>query len=45
MKAALRMLTTSMSYEVFLQDLSTSLPRLPAVPKSRFVITNVRQLN
>ncbi|MBW3632197.1 MAG: cytochrome P450 [Chloroflexi bacterium] len=44
MKGAVRQLTTAMEYEVPLQDLSIDLSRMPAIPKSRFVIGNVRQI-
>jgi fatty-acid peroxygenase len=43
MKTAVRMLTTGMSYEVPEQDLGISLSRMPAQPKSRFLIRNVRR--
>jgi fatty-acid peroxygenase len=42
MKAALRVLTRRITYEVPPQDLSISLTRIPALPASRFVMTNVR---
>ncbi len=45
MKGAVRQLTTAMEYQVPLQDLSINLSRMPAIPKSRFVITNVRRAN
>jgi len=41
-KTAVRMLTAEMSYEVPRQDLRLPLSRMPAVPKSRFVIADVR---
>lgn len=41
MKTAVRFLTRSMIYDVPPQDLSINLRRLPAIPKSRFVINNV----
>jgi fatty-acid peroxygenase len=44
MKEAVRLLTTSMRYDVPPQDLHVRLSRMPAVPNSRFVITNVRQV-
>lgn len=43
MKTALKLLTRDMSYEVPEQDLSINLSRIPAIPESRFIITNVRQ--
>jgi fatty-acid peroxygenase len=43
MKTAVRMLTTGMRYEVPEQDLRIDLSRMPAQPKSRFVIRNVRR--
>jgi fatty-acid peroxygenase len=41
-KGAVRVLTGSMRYEVPEQDLSIDLSRMPAVPRSRFVISGVR---
>lgn len=41
MKRALRLLTRELRYEVPRQDLTISLSRTPAVPKSRFIMTNV----
>lgn len=40
-KAAVKVLTTSIEYDVPDQDLSIDLSRMPAFPKSRFIITNV----
>lgn len=45
MKTALRLLTGAMQYEVPLQDLSVDLSRMPAIPKSRFIIHRVRGAN
>ncbi len=42
MKEAIHFLTKKMAYEVPTQDLSISLSRMPAIPRSRFVIRNVR---
>jgi fatty-acid peroxygenase len=42
MESAVRLLTTGMRYEVPDQDLRVDLSRLPAIPKSRFVINSVR---
>jgi fatty-acid peroxygenase len=42
LKSAVRLLTTEVSYDVPEQDLSIDLTRMPAEPKSRFVIRNVR---
>jgi fatty-acid peroxygenase len=42
MKAALSYLTRSVTYDVPAQDLRVSLSRVPAIPRSRFVISNVR---
>lgn len=42
MKRAVHLLTTAMRYDVSEQDLRIDLSRMPAVPKSRFVISNVR---
>ncbi len=44
MKGALNFLTGSLRYKVPEQDLSVSLSRLPAAPKSRFVIREVRRV-
>ncbi|MGY2066639.1 cytochrome P450 [Blastococcus sp. SYSU DS0619] len=41
---AIRQLTRSMRYRVGVQDLSISLRRLPTLPASRFVISDVRPL-
>jgi fatty-acid peroxygenase len=41
MKLAVRMLTREMVYQVPRQDLSISLRRIPAMPKSRFIIRQV----
>lgn len=41
MKAALRLLTTGMHYRVPEQDLRIDLRRMPAVPRSRFMIADV----
>ena len=45
MKVAVDFLTESMTYAVPPQDLRVSLSRMPAVPKSRFVIGDVRLLS
>ncbi len=42
MKRAVRLLTTAMQYDVPAQDLRIDLSRMPARPKSGFVISNVR---
>ncbi len=42
MKRAVQLLTTTMQYDVPKQDLRIDLSRMPAVPRSRFVISNVR---
>jgi fatty-acid peroxygenase len=44
MKRAVRLLTTEMRYEVPAQDLTIDMSRLPAVPRSRFVISNVKRV-
>lgn len=44
MKRATRLLTRSLRYDVPEQDLSIDLSRMPALPKSRFVIANVRAI-
>ncbi len=43
MKRAVRLLSTEMRYDVPEQDLGIDLSRMPAIPTSRFVISNVRQ--
>jgi fatty-acid peroxygenase len=43
MKVALRFLTTSITYDVPPQDLRISLSRMPTIPRSHFVISNVRR--
>ncbi len=43
MKRAVRVLTMAMRYEVPPQDLRVSLSRMPAIPTSGFVISNVRR--
>lgn len=43
MKMAVRLLITRMHYEVPRQDLRINLSRMPAIPESRFIITNVRK--
>lgn len=42
MKRASQLLTMTMNYDVPEQDLRVSLSTMPAIPKSRFVISNVR---
>ncbi|MFL6214652.1 MAG: cytochrome P450 [Blastocatellia bacterium] len=44
MKVSLRALTTLIAYDVPAQNLRVSLSRMPALPKSRFVIANVRRI-
>jgi fatty-acid peroxygenase len=44
MKVALRMLTTEMTYQVPQQDLRIAPWRMPAIPRSRFVIERVRHV-
>jgi fatty-acid peroxygenase len=44
MKVMVRLLTTRMAYTVPEQDLRIDLWRVPAIPRSRFVISNVRLL-
>lgn len=43
MKSGVYYLVNSIEYDVPEQDLSVDLSRIPALPKSRFVINNVRQ--
>lgn len=43
MKSAVQFLTGSMTYDVPEQKLHVSLSRMPAVPKSRFIICDVRR--
>lgn len=42
-EAATRLLVTGMRYDVPEQDLRIDLGRMPALPKSRFIISNVRR--
>ena len=42
MKTAARMLTREMTYRVPVQDLTVRMNRAPAIPESRFVISDVR---
>lgn len=42
MKTAVRLLVTGMHYDVPRQDLHIDMARIPAIPKSRFVITDVK---
>jgi fatty-acid peroxygenase len=42
MKAITRMLVHEMDYRVSRQDLTIDLNRIPALPRSRFVITDVK---
>ena len=44
MKSAVRLLTTAVRYEVPGQDLRVDLSRIPAIPQSRFIITNLRRM-
>ncbi len=44
MKVALSSLTSSMQHDVPEQDLRINLSRMPAIPESRFVISNVRRI-
>lgn len=43
MKVAVKHLCGSMTYEVPMQNLQIRFSRIPAIPESRFVITNVRR--
>ena len=43
MKTAVRLLTTAMHYNIPEQDLRIDLSQMPAIPKSHFVIQNVRR--
>ena len=43
MKCAVRLLTRTLHYTIPEQDLTVDMSRMPAVPRSRFVMTNVRQ--
>lgn len=45
MKTGLDYLLNSMAYEVLKQDLRVSLSRVPAIPKSQFIISRVRPLH
>ena len=42
MKSAIRLLTRTVTYDVPDQDLTIDMSRMPAVPRSRVVLTNVR---
>ena len=44
MQRAVQLLTTTMRYDVPVQDLRIDLSRMPAIPESRLVLTNVRPL-
>lgn len=44
MKAAIRFLTSAITYDVPAQDLRIDLSKMPAVPRSRFIIENVRSI-
>ncbi len=44
-KTATRLLVTAMKYDVPAQSLRINLSRMPAIPESRFVISNVRQVS
>jgi fatty-acid peroxygenase len=44
-KRAVHLLTTAMRYDVPEQDLRIDLSRMPAIPKSRFVIKHVRPIH
>lgn len=43
MKSATRLLISAMSYEVPEQDLSIDMSRMPAIPESRFIISNIKR--
>lgn len=45
MKRAINMLANRLDYAVPRQDLSVNRSRLPAIPQSRLLITNVRPRN
>ena len=45
MKVVLHLLTRSITYDVPAQDLRVSLSRIPALPRSRFVITNIARVS
>ncbi|MDD3173017.1 MAG: cytochrome P450 [Herbinix sp.] len=44
MKISIKFLVNNLEYQVPLQDLSYSLRRLPTLPKSKFIISNVKNL-
>jgi fatty-acid peroxygenase len=44
-KTIVRLLTPEMRYDVPEQDLTINLGRMPAMPNSRFVVTNVRRVH
>ena len=43
MKSATRLLIKEMNYEVEAQDLSIDMSRMPAIPQSRFIISQVKR--
>jgi fatty-acid peroxygenase len=43
MKTIVRLLTTAMRYDVPEQDLRIDLSRLPTIPRSRLLISNIRR--
>ena len=45
MKSAVNLLVRVMEYDVPAQDLRVDLARIPAIPKSRFLIANVRRVS
>jgi fatty-acid peroxygenase len=45
MKLGVKILTGSMDYQVPHQDLTIPINRFPTLPKSRFVIRNVKKKN
>lgn len=45
MKEALKLLITNMRYDMPEQDLQINLSTMPAIPKSQFLISNVRQID
>jgi fatty-acid peroxygenase len=44
MKLGMKFLTNHLDYEVPVQDLSYSLSRIPTLPKSRFIMSNIKYI-
>ena len=44
LRTAVRLLTTEMTYQLPQQDLTVRLNRIPAIPKSRVVLTHIHPI-